>query len=97
MTPGFPFSPKDRGTQTVVASTTTATCAVSASAPSLRIVNASGATAFLRFGTATATSSDVPMLNGTVEVFAGGVDRVDVILIAGAAGGSVYITEGTGT
>lgn len=93
----LPFAPKDRSTQTVSATTTTASATVSANSNVLRIVNASGATAFLRFNTATATSADVPMLNGTVECFGGGCSRVDVILIAGAAGGPVYITEGEGT
>lgn len=89
----FAFSPKDRATYTVSASTVTATTSVNA-CNSLRIVNSTAVVAFIRFGTATATSADVPMLGGTVEVFNGGCTRVDVLLASGT--GSVYITEGEG-
>lgn len=92
------FCPKDRATQTVSATTVTASATVGATSDAVRIVNASGAIAFIRIGNATATSADMPMLNGTVEVFnKGAVTTIGVILASGAAGGPVYFTEGDGS
>lgn len=91
-----PFSPVDRGTKKAAATTTTTSITLDATCNTVRVLNNSGALAFIRPGDATATSSDVPVLNGTVETFAGGHKVWGVILAAGAAGGDVYFTPGDG-
>ncbi len=66
-------------TTTISATQTSGTAALTSGTNSVRVVNAGANTAFLKFGTttATATTSDMPILAGVTEVF--GKGREDIV------------------
>ena len=95
------FTPKQDGTIAVSASTSNTNGTLSApptsSAPSqFRVFNACAVTAFIRFG-GSATTSNLPVPSGAVEVLSApaGTTTVGVILASGS-GCSVYFTTGAG-
>lgn len=88
-------------TLTISGSTTTASAAWGASQNAgdcLRVFNSTTAIAFIHYGNGaqTATTADIPIAPGAVEVIqvGGYADTVAVILSTGT--GSVYVTKGSG-
>lgn len=95
-----PFSPRDGGTVTVAASTTSAHGAIGAGCHWIRVVNPTNGVAFFKTakGSAlTATAADFPVPSGRAAIMKVSPDhnRVAVILAAGASSGNVYVTPGT--
>lgn len=96
-----PFAPYAHGNTVKVSGSTTSAAGTLPSlngSQDLRIYNASSAIAFVRWQNAsgpTATTSDIPIPAGGVEVFeANGAQYVAVILSTGT--GDVYFTSGRG-
>lgn len=88
-------------TKTISGSTTSASATFTSAdqgGDCLRIFNSTTAIAFVKYGKGaqTATSADLPIAPGAVEVIgiSEGVDTVAVILSTGT--GSVYVNKGTG-
>lgn len=91
------FTPSTGAGVSISATTTSASATVSAAQRDVRIVNAGTAAVFVRFGTgtATATTSDMYMPAGAIEVFDKGTnDKVAAITASGTA--TVYIVTGEG-
>jgi hypothetical protein len=99
-----PFRP--RGATVKLAATTTSAQATlstqrdatAAGFDTVRVYNASGATAFIEFGTdptAVSTGASMPVLAGSIETFgvSGGVTKAAAILASGT--GDIYFTSGT--
>lgn len=66
---------------------------------SVRIANVGSNTIFITFGTGSATAAtttSLPMLGNTVEVFTVNADNTHVAHISGAAGNTIYVTVGEG-
>lgn len=88
-------------TKTISASVTSASATWASNetaGDAIRIYNACSVVAFVRFGKGaqTATSADIPIAPGSVEIIGctNAVDTVAVILPSSA--GSVYVTKGSG-
>jgi hypothetical protein len=95
----FPFAPRDGGTVTVAASTTSADEAIDAGCHWLRVVNNTNGVAFVktaRGSALTATSADFPVAPGATGFLKLTSDHniVAVILAAGSTSGNVYVTPG---
>jgi len=105
-----PFGPNFSKTKTLSASQTTAsvtldatdvgTAATGGGANAIRIVNAGPNIAFVRWGTGvqTAVTTDMPLMAGTVEVFAkpATADTVAAICSSGQTA-TLYVTGGEGS
>lgn len=94
-----PFTAYGNGqTVTVAASTSSAAGTLPITSSDVRVYNATDAIAFVKFSNAaapTATSADIPIPPGGVEVFgANGAKYVGVILASSS--GNVYFTSGRG-
>lgn len=88
-------------TNTISGSTTSASAtwgAADQGGDCIRVFNSTTAIAYIKYGKGaqTATSADLPIAPGGVEVIgvSDGVDTVAVLLSTGT--GSVYVTKGTG-
>lgn len=93
---GGVFSP--RATTTLSATTVSSNVTVSSSSNNVMISNAGSVTVFIKFGSdssVTATTGDLPVLGGTVQVFSkGGTSYIAGITGTGSA--TVYVTGGDG-
>jgi hypothetical protein len=92
-----PFAPDSNGTQTVSATTTSASVTVSAYSSAVMITNAGTGTAFVRFGTGaqTATTADTPILPSMYYVLSKG-QNTTVAVVCGTGTATVYVTTGEG-
>lgn len=85
-------------TSNMTASSVSANVAISANAPSLVISNEGAVTVYVKFGadsTVVATTSDLPILAGSVQVFGkGGASYVAAVTASSTA--KVYFTPGYG-
>lgn len=84
-------------TTTISASTTSANASIGSSGNVIRIYNSGTVPVFVRWGAGaqTATTSDLPLAPGGVEMFSKfNADNVAVITASGTA--SVYVTPGSG-
>lgn len=98
MASGTLFTPLSATIPLSPTSSSVGSTALTASKPSVRIVNAGPNVAFIRFGTGTQTAvtTDMPLLPGTVEVFhKGGCDSIAAICAASQTA-TLYVTEGSG-
>ena len=88
-----PFLPG--ATTSVAAGTSSGTAAVDPGAAQVRLHNAGSATVFVVFG-AVATTSDMPLPAGAIEVLSkpAGVTTVAAITASGTA--TLYVTSGVG-
>lgn len=96
-----PFAPRDGGTVTVAASTTSADEAFSANCHRMRVHNTTDGVAFVKTGqgsSLTATTADFPVGPGDTAVFniKSNHNIVAVILASGSTSGDVYCTPGEG-
>lgn len=91
------FMSSDKGTVNIVASSTTASAALDVFSSAVRVANTGTVPVFIRFGgsAVVATTGNMPVLPGTVEVFTkGAYDRVAAITASGTA--TIYFTAGEG-
>lgn len=96
---GKPFAPRDGGTVTVSASTSSADEAITAGCHALRIVNTSAGVAFVKTAENTAlsaTTADFPVAAGQTAVMNIKSNHNIVAVILSTGSGSVYVTPGTG-
>lgn len=66
---------------------------------SIRVVNAGTQTVFLKFGSSASvasTTTSLPMLANTVEVFVLDNDTTAIAAIAGSTGSTIYVDVGQG-
>lgn len=97
-----PFRPADRATVTIAATTAGGATRQpigtgGGTANHVRVFNAGGVTAFVRFGDASvqASTADIPVVAGSVEIFdAGAATHVDAVMASGT--GNVSATPGKG-
>lgn len=86
------------GTSTSIAATgTTASAALSATSPQVRVYNSGTVAAFIRFGKGaqTAVATDMALAPGAVENF-GKLDADTIAAITGGTAATIYIISGTG-
>ena len=96
-----PFSPaigKSVHTQTLSATQSSGSKSIDRDDPQIRICNAGGSTAFIRWGVGaqTAVTTDMPMLSGTVEVFNKGIADTIAAICASGQTATLYLTLGNG-
>lgn len=85
-------------TTTSVSATTSSARALVGAGPSVRLYNAGSATVFVAFGTdsVTATTSDMPVPAGTIEVLERGANTHLAALTASGTA-TLYVTAGLGS
>jgi len=92
----LPFTPSAT-TQSIAATTTSASATVIANQPCVRVYNVGPSIAFVRFtaGASTALVTDMPVAAGAIELFTkGDADTVSAITASGTA--TIYLTVGEG-
>lgn len=97
------FRPYDRETATVSVTTTTGRTALGTNFTENRsrhsmLSNDGSETVFVRFGDSTveATTADVPLLAGTVQVFSPPADATHIAAITASGTSTLYVTAGEG-
>lgn len=92
-----PFSPGT--TETLSASTSSASVTLDGDTNQVRVYNATAAVAFIRFTTdaSTAVNTDTPIAPGSVEVFTKAANKNIASAILASGTGSVYFTIGHGS
>lgn len=93
-----PFGAAFGTTETLSGSTSSASVTLDGETNSVRVYNAAAGIAFIRFtsGASTATTNDLPVAPGSVEVFTKPAGYLICSAILSAGTGNVYFTPGHG-